>query len=127
MAYTEKFQTMSDKAMARVEAVEPSQVDTLVANGAILLDIRDQEEHNKSHIEGSINLSRGKLEMNIEGIIPDLNSTIICYCNANNRGALSAAALRDMGYDNAMFISGGRMAYRALSKTCPAHSLQLSL
>jgi phage shock protein E len=45
----------------------------------------------------------------------NLSSTIICYCNANNRGALSAAALRDMGYDNAMFISGGRMAYRALA------------
>jgi phage shock protein E len=114
MAYTEKFQTMSDQAMARVEAVEPSQVDTLVSNGAILLDIRDQEEHTKGHIEGSINLSRGKLEMNIEGVIPDLSCTIICYCNANNRGALAAAALRDMGYDNAVFISGGRVAYRAL-------------
>ena len=116
MAYTEKFQTLSDQAMARVDAVEPSQVDGLVAGGAILLDIRDKEEHDKANIEGSINLSRGKLEMDIEGMIPDLNSTIICYCNANNRGALSAAALRDMGYDNAMFISGGRMAYRALTK-----------
>jgi len=116
MAYTKKFQTLSDHAMARVDAVEPSQVDTLVADGAILLDIRDKEEHDKANIEGSINLSRGKLEMDIEGMIPDLNSTIICYCNANNRGSLSAAALRDMGYDNAMFISGGRMAYRALTK-----------
>jgi len=116
MAYTEKFQTMSDHAMARVDAVEPSQVDTLVAAGAILLDIRDKEEHDKSNITGSVNLSRGKLEMNIEGIIPNLSTTIICYCNANNRGALSAAALQDMGYDNAMFISGGRMAYRALAK-----------
>ena len=116
MAYTEKFQTMSDHAIARVDAVEPSQVDTLVADGAILLDIRDKEEHDKANIDGSINISRGKLEMNIEGIIPDLNSTIICYCNANNRGALSAASLRDMGYYKAMFISGGRMAYLALTK-----------
>ena len=111
MAYTEKFQTLSDQAMARVDAVEPSQVDALVGAGAILLDIRDQEEHEKSNIIGSINLSRGRLEMNIEGIIPNLNTTIICYCNANNRGALSAASLRDMGYVNAMFIRGGKIAY----------------
>ena len=116
MAYTEKFQAMSDRAITRVQALEPSQVDKLVSDGAVLLDIRDKEEHDKSKIEGSINVSRGKLEMNIEGIIPDLNSTIICYCNANNRGALSAASLRDMGYYNAMFISGGRMAYLALTK-----------
>ena len=87
MAYTEKFQNMSDDAMDRVNAVEPSQVDDLVADGAILLDIRDKEEYEKINIKGSINISRGKLEMNIEDIIPDLNSTIICYCNANNRGA----------------------------------------
>ena len=30
MAYTEKFQTLSDNAIARVNAVEPSQVDKLV-------------------------------------------------------------------------------------------------
>jgi phage shock protein E len=115
MAYTEKFQTMSDYAIARVNAVEPSEVGKLVADGAILLDIRDKEEHEKANIEGSINLSRGKLEMNIEKIIPELNSIIICYCNANNRGALSAATLKDMGYANAMFISGGRIAYLALT------------
>jgi rhodanese-related sulfurtransferase len=54
--------------------------------------------------------------MNIEGLIPDLNCSIICYCNANNRGALSAASLRDMGYSKAMFIRGGRLAYRALTE-----------
>jgi len=116
VAYTQKFQAMSDQAMARLNAVTPKQVDDLVANGAILLDIRDKEEHDKSHILGSINISRGKLEMNVEGQIADLKTVIICYCNANNRGALSAAALLDMGYENATFISGGRMAYDALAR-----------
>jgi rhodanese-related sulfurtransferase len=116
MAYTEKFQSMADLAIARAEAIAANQVDALVAEGAILLDIRDPDEHQAAHIEGSINLSRGKLEMNIEGLIPDLNCSIICYCNANNRGALSAASLRDMGYSKAMFIRGGRLAYRALTE-----------
>ena len=115
MAYTEKSQTLSDHAIARVNAVEPFQVDKLVSNEAILLDIRDKEEHDKANIKGSINLSQGKLEMNIEGIISDLKSTIICYCNANNRGALSAATLQDIGYDNAIFISSGRKAYLLLT------------
>ena len=54
--------------------------------------------------------------MNVEGQISDLNAIIICYCNANNRGALSASSLLDMGYSNATFISGGKMAYCALSQ-----------
>lgn len=52
--------------------------------------------------------------MNVEGVIPDLDVTILCYCNAYNRGALSADMLRMMGYRNARFIAGGLKAYRAL-------------
>jgi len=113
MAYTEKFQTMADAAMSRVEGVAPQDVDKLLAQGAIALDIRDKEEHDTSHIDGSLNISRGKLEMNVEGQIADLDTVILCYCNANNRGALSAAALRSMGYVNAKYIAGGLKAYRA--------------
>lgn len=114
MAYTEKFQNLADAARARVTEIAPSEVDAMIAAGAIALDIRDKEEHDADHIPGSLHVSRGKLEMNIEGVIPDLDTTILCYCNAYNRGALSADTLRAMGYKNARFIGGGLKAYRAL-------------
>lgn len=114
MAYTEKFQKLADAARTRVNEVLPHDVDKLVASGAVALDIRDKEEHDADHIPGSAHVSRGKLEMNIEAAIPDLNTTILCYCNAFNRGALSADTLRSMGYVNAKFIAGGLKAYRAL-------------
>lgn len=114
MAYTEKFQALADAAQARVDGVAPQDVDALVAAGAIALDIRDKEEHDAGHIPGSVHISRGKLEMNVEAALPDLDQTILCYCNAFNRGALSAATLRDMGYKNAHFIAGGLNAYRKL-------------
>jgi rhodanese-related sulfurtransferase len=117
MAYTEKFQSMADEARSKVDAVQPEEVDALIASGAVALDIRDKEEHDASHIPGSLNISRGKLEMNIEGEISDLDTTILCYCNAFNRGALSAATLRDMGYRNAKFIAGGLGAYRKLKQS----------
>ena len=86
-----------------------------MARGAIALDIRDKEEHDADHIPGSLHVSRGKLEMTIEAAIPDLNTTILCYCNAVNRGALSADTLHAMGYANAKFIAGGLKAYRVLA------------
>lgn len=116
MAYTEKFQALADAARACVEAVSPEQVDVLVRAGAILVDIRDREEHEVDSIAGSLHVSRGKLEMTIEEKVPDLAAHILCYCNANNRGALSAHTLRAMGYANAKFIRGGLQAYRAMPK-----------
>ena len=99
--------------------MEPEDVDALVCAGAVALDIRDKEEHDAGHIPGSVHVSRGKLEMNVEGALPDLEQTILCYCNANNRGALSAATLQDMGYKNAKYIAGGLNAYRKLVSFAP--------
>jgi len=112
MAYTEKFQALADAAQAKVGSVEAADVNALIAEGAIALDIRDKEEHDAGHIPGSVNISRGKLEMNVEGALPDLDATILCYCNAFNRGALSAATLQGMGYLNAKYIAGGLNAYK---------------
>src|SRR3569833_480336 len=113
MAYTEKFQKLADAARSRVEEVSPAELDALLAAGAIAFDIRDKEEHEADHIPGTLHVRRGKLEMNIEGAIPDLDANIICYSNAYNRGALSADTLRSMGYKNAKFLAGGLKAYRA--------------
>lgn len=114
MDYTSKFQTLANAAMARVEGVPADQVNALLAKGAVAVDIRDPDEHAAGHIPGSVHLSRGKLEMNVESVLPDLDTVILTYCNANNRGALSAAALRDMGYVNARYIAGGLKAWKAL-------------
>jgi|TARA_B110000259_G_C13973479_1_gene385747 rhodanese-related sulfurtransferase len=114
MAYTKKFQNLADEARSRVKEVLPEDVDDVLAKGAIVLDIRDKEEHDADHIEGSLNISRGKLEMLVESMIPDLDTSIICYCNAFNRGALSADTLRSLGYSNVRFLAGGLNAYRKL-------------
>jgi rhodanese-related sulfurtransferase len=116
MAYSKKFQQLADDAASQVEGVRPDDVDALVADGAIALDIRDKEEHDAGHIEGSLNISRGKLEMIVEHKIPDLHATVLCYCNAVNRGALSAAALKNMGYHNAKYIDGGLNGYRQITE-----------
>ena len=116
MAYTEKFQALAGAALAAVDHVQPDAVDALLAAGAVALDIRDKEEHDADHIAGSVHISRGKLEMNVEGLLPDLDTEILCYCNAFNRGGLSAHTLKAMGYKNAKVIAGGLKAYRALGR-----------
>ncbi|MBM3370140.1 MAG: hypothetical protein RIQ49_650 [Pseudomonadota bacterium] len=115
MAYSEKFQRLADAAMAQVIGVPPEQVDEWIKQGGVALDIRDKEEHDADHLAGSLHVSRGKLEMNIEGVIPDLHARVLCYCNANNRGALSANTLRQMGYVNACYLAGGLKGYRIWS------------
>lgn len=114
MAYTEKFQKLAEAARSRIEAVAAADVDALAKNGAVVLDIRDKEEFDADRIPGAVHLSRGKLEMNIEGVVPDLDAVILCYCNVNHRGSLSADALVQMGYTNARVIAGGFNAWKTV-------------
>lgn len=109
-----KFQQLADAACLRVKGVLPGDVDDLAQQGAVVLDIRDSEEFKAGHIPGALNISRGKLEMIVESEIPDLASTVLCYCNAINRGALAADTLQKMGYSNAKYIDGGLSGYQAL-------------
>ncbi len=115
MDYSQKFQALAEQAQSKVVGVAAEDVGRLLAEGAVALDIRDKEEHDAGHIPGSVHISRGKLEMNVEGVLPDLETVILCYCNGFNRGALSAATLQDMGYRNARYIAGGMNAYRKVT------------
>ncbi len=51
-------------------------------DGAIALDIRDPDEHEHGHILGSLDITHGKLEMKVEGALPDLDAAILSICNA---------------------------------------------
>lgn len=90
MSHNVKFQKMDARSRSRVAEVALSDADASISNNALALDIRDKEEHDADYIASSSNNRRGKLEMNIEDKIPNLDTTVWRYCNAYNRDALSA-------------------------------------
>jgi rhodanese-related sulfurtransferase len=71
---------------------------------AIFLDVRDAGEFAAGHLPGAINISRGTLEFNVFGKIPDQNATIYVYCKTAGRSALATKTLNDLGYKNACLV-----------------------
>jgi rhodanese-related sulfurtransferase len=101
-------------AMSRVPQVEANEVDRRLAQGTVVIDVRDADAHAASHIAGSVNIERESLEQRIATLVPDRSTPILCYCNGGSRGPLAALALQEMGYVNAGSIAGGLRAYAAL-------------
>ena len=96
MAYTDKFQQLADTARSQVSSVEAAEVDDLIDAGAIVLDIRDPDEHAAGHMARSMNISRGKLEMVVESKVPDLDATDpLLLQRGQPRCAVSGNAHRD--------------------------------
>ena len=77
----------------RVSGTEAKQ---LVAAGAILLDVRTEEEFADGHIEGARNLPVGRLRDDLASLPKD--KPIVVYCAVGARSASAAATLHAAGY-----------------------------
>ena len=79
---------------------------------AILMDVREDREWEKSHAEQAIHCGKGVLERDLEKLVPDPNAEILMYCGGGYRSILTADAAMKMGYKNVFSIKEG---YRGLT------------
>src|SRR5688572_23344819 len=100
MAQGSRFQQLTADAKTRVPEVSPAEASKRQASGAILVDVREGEEFVQGHAKGAVHLSKGVLELRIEGIAPDASTPIMCYCGGGSRSLLAADNLKKMGYTN---------------------------
>jgi len=97
---------MVAKAKAAVKVVSAEDVKAAIdkKEKAVFLDVRDPNEYSAGHLPGAINVSRGTLEFNVWGKIPDQNAKIYVYCKTTGRSALATKTLNELGYKNAVLM-----------------------
>lgn len=78
-----------------------------------IIDVREESERCQFFIDGSVHISKGVLERDIEGhFIPeDQKLPIVTICSGGFRSALAAASLLDMGYKEVYSLAGGLKDY----------------
>ena len=106
-------QQMLEAANAAVERIDGRQAQALVAEGALLLDIRDAPELQTSgRAAGAYHIPRGMLEFRADPACrfydPELqfDRPIVLHCASGGRAALAGKLLKDMGY-RAVYNLGG--------------------
>jgi molybdopterin/thiamine biosynthesis adenylyltransferase/rhodanese-related sulfurtransferase len=72
-----------------------------------LVDVRERNEWNQGHIPGAVLIPLGELESRIGEAAPDRSRPVILYCARGNRSAFAAKTLEELGYEEAVSISGG--------------------
>jgi adenylyltransferase/sulfurtransferase len=106
---------MVKEAKAAIKEVSVDEVKKIVEGKksiVVLLDVRDSNELEQGMIPGAINISRGQLEFKVPMILPDRNAKIIVYCGLDLRSPLATKTLNDLGYRNAVNMTGGLKAWR---------------
>ena len=98
------------RAKDEITEVDPKEVHELVEgrNGEVIVDVREQNEYEESHLPGAVHVPRGHLESRIEGAASDKDQRVVLYCASGNRSALAAKTLQDeLGYANVESMTGG--------------------
>ena len=97
---------MIETANAAVPRVTPAEARELISQGALVVDVRDAPEVEKSgKIMGAVHVSRGMLEFRADPESPyhdkkfDRAKPVIVYCASGGRSALSGRTLKEMGYE----------------------------
>lgn len=107
--HSDRFVTLVDDAKTRIEEITPDQIKEKQDSNTdfVLLDVREQDEWQQSHIAGASYLGKGILERDIEQEYPNTDKEIVLYCGGGYRSALAADNLQKMGYRNVKSLAGG--------------------
>lgn len=73
-------------------------LDTKIANGAIILDVRTEREYDMGHIKGSVNISLGTIRERYTELNP--SKTYITVCSHGLRSVKAASLLQERGFTN---------------------------
>jgi sulfur-carrier protein adenylyltransferase/sulfurtransferase len=93
---------------SQIDEVDPGDVRAELANGVVLVDVREAEEFEAGHIPGAVHVPRSYLESRIENAVPDRGAHVVLYCQSGNRSAWGAHTLKDLlGYHNVESMRGG--------------------
>lgn len=69
-----------------------------VNDGAILIDVRSEEEYKLSHLDQAINIPVDVIEEEIVNYVVDKSTPVILYCRSGNRSSNAAQVLLKLGY-----------------------------
>ena len=104
---------MLEAANAAVPRISGAKAQEMLAQGAVLLDIRDSAELAASgKAVGSIHAPRGSLEFKVDPASPSFDPAlsfdrpVVLHCAAGGRAALAGKLLMDMGYTQVFNLGG---------------------
>ena len=105
--------------------MNPSQIPSIpidqIPPGALLLDVREDDEWAAGHIDGAVHVPMGRiphqLQLDPGPITPD--TPVVVVCKVGSRSAQVTAWLLRQGYD-AVNLAGGMLAWEGAGRPMTA-------
>ena len=112
MDHSVEFLNLVYDAKSRIREVSVDAALERRKSGAVLIDVREDDEFEKGRAAGACHMGRGIIERDIVEAYPEKGSELILYCGGGYRSALAADNLQKMGYTNVWSMAGGWAAWK---------------
>ena len=95
-----------EKAM--FEQITPQEAKKIMDSGEkhVILDVREQDEYDVGHIEGSILIPYTQIEKKAQEMLPDKNAQILVYCRSGRRSKIASESLVKLEYTKVKEFGG---------------------
>jgi rhodanese-related sulfurtransferase len=115
-------------ARARIRRVEPEELESLRADGALVVDIRPAAQRaTEGELGFGLIVERNVLEWRFDlsgsyalAEVSGYDQSIVVVCSEGYASSLAAASLRDLGFAGAGDLAGGFQAWRRWQNGDPA-------
>jgi molybdopterin/thiamine biosynthesis adenylyltransferase/rhodanese-related sulfurtransferase len=101
------YQELLDQKRVAIPETDVAESARLRERGAMLVDVREQDEVDQGIIPGAIHIPRGFLEMRIEDAVRDHSTPLVVYCAGGVRSLFAAESLQQLGYTDVTSMAGG--------------------
>lgn len=96
-----------EKLIEQDERPDPATAIQLAKSGAVLLDVRSEEEWAAGHAKGAAFMPWRTVSDQALQRFPDKDAPIITYCAVGGRAKIAARSLRILGYTHVLAMSDG--------------------
>ena len=100
-----------DEVKARIEMVPVNEARSEISEGVRVIDVREQNEWDESHLEGAIHIPQAEVAERIAEIAPDRSERLLVHCRTDGRSARIVDLLGELGYEDAVAVEGGIVAW----------------
>lgn len=99
------------------QGVDVKQAQTMVSNGALLLDVREPAEYAAIHAPEAKLIPLGDVSSRLKEIEAYKDKPIAVMCRSGHRSAKAVALLRDAGFTQVSNVQGGIQAWEQAGLT----------
>jgi len=100
-------------ANERIREISPREALGRLRQGAVLIDVREDDERAGGMPEGAHGVAHGSIGNAIAGLISTNDAEILTICASGRRSLTAAETLSGMGYTNLASVTGGFTRWRA--------------